>query len=227
MNQRNAISSIVMLIVLSACGSCSQPEEEQMMTVQQATTVNLIDYLADMAEKLDCFFTIEDAPDSEGVLPWIARMTIVPNAEIDSIDDLVSKLNQDLEGVDVIRSQRFPSVVHLIAEDLRVAGYVMDENVDVQYSGNIGEVPYHLGTLLQGRIGIPSGGGIPGPEMLADATTEVEIDEDDEIVRNVLTAAVPLASYSRFPWQSSPDEVNGVAHVAVIFNGKRVEEPDE
>jgi hypothetical protein len=199
----------------------------------ETDTISLDDYLAEMGEALDCFFTFEDVPDSEGSLPWIEYIAITPDSEIESIDDLVDKLNEELDGVTVVRSLAYPSVVHLIADVLMQEGYVMEDEVDVEYSGDIGSLPYHLGTLLDGRIGMPSGGpinGIPG-----DSVTQVDINVQNQSVRDVLTGAVPFNEYNRIPWESYPEQENGSSRVVVRYFGPRPEpeengddeEPDE
>jgi hypothetical protein len=186
--------------------------------------ISVEEYLAEMGEKLDCFFTIEDDLDPEGALPWIRYIDIVPDGDIDTIDALVEWLDERLEGVIAARSLKHPRVVHLIAESLVEDGYVMDEQVDTVFSGCISMLPYHLGTILNWRINQPSGRPMPG--IFGDFETGVAVDAKQETVRDVLTDAVPFDYYCRFPWEANREYGTMGDPIVVVFFGPRGEPED-
>ena len=85
-----------------------------------------------------------------------------------------------------------------------------------QYSGLLDGLPDHLGTLLDGKMHTTSGGGIP-IRIQPDLTTVVQVNVENETVRDILTGAVPLVPERRFLWESQRREINGTPKVDVRF----------
>lgn len=213
--------SAVLTVVIGA--SCAHADEPG------APPMSLGQYLWKMGDQLDCYFTIEDRPiPGTQAFPWISGIKdFEPDLNIATIDALVAKLDQELEGVQVVRSTKHPSVVHLTAEDLLQQGYVMDQQVTTQYAGLLGELPNHLGTLLNGEIKTREWGSIQKARagLFDDRTTEAVVDVQNEEVRDVLTGAVPLEGYSRVLWASGrydPTEPT----VYVRYTGRRLKPED-
>ena len=188
-------------------------------------TENLDDYLSEMGERLNCFFTFEDDLDADGAQPWIRYIEVTPDYEIETIDALVDALNEleELEGITMVRSETYPSVIHLKADILLQEGYVMDETVDVEYAGRIGLLPSHLSTLLDGRIGAKASYAIP---QFTDFGTEVEIDLQDTTVRDALTGAVPFEEYNYLLWEARREYGVEGEPIGVMYFGPRGE-PEE
>lgn len=204
------VSLLLAGLLQSACDAQESP-----------SIIHLRDYLAEMSERLDCYFTFEDlpVPGTTNTYPWIADIKgFVPDLEITTIDALVAKLDQELEGVTVVRSTSYPSVVHLIAEALLQQGYVLEQAVTIEHSGSLGSLLDQLEMLTDGKIGRRTGGAIR-PIVRFDDTTEVEVSVQNQTVRNVLTGAVPLQGYGRFLWESRRVEISGNPKIVVRYYG--------
>lgn len=200
MYQRRIVNTVAVLIATCLAVRCARGQQPA------PRPISLARYLNRMGDDLDCYFTIEDRPArGTQAFPWIAYLKdFEPDFEVATIDALVAKLDQELDGVQVVRSTKFPSVVHLIAEDLLVQGYPMVEQVTVQYEGLLRGLPDRLGTVLDGKIGSKDFGTIQEARagMAGDFRTETEIDVENALVRDILTGAVPLEGYKRFLWES-------------------------
>jgi len=126
------------------------------------------------------------------------RYDLTPDPNIKTVQALVEKLRRELKGIRVIQNAKNPAVIHLIAERLsRIEGYAMDKELDVKYSGVIGELPGEVGRHVPG-IGFSRGafiGEVPG-----DFRTQVKVDVKNQTVREVLTGCVPLKDYSGILW---------------------------
>jgi hypothetical protein len=203
----------------------TESEGDPTMPPQIVETENLDDYLSEMGERLNCFFTFEDDLDPDGAQPWIAYIEVTPDYDIETIEALVDALNEmeDLEGITIVRSETFPSVIHLKADILLQEGYVMDETVDVEYAGRIGLLPDHLGTLLEGRIRERKGIAIG---EFTDVGTEIDLDVQDMTVRDVLTAAVPFDEYNYLLWEARREYWAEGEPIGVMYFGPRGE-PEE
>lgn len=185
---------------------------------------DLQEYLLEMGDRLGCYFTIEDRPDPE---PDDARFIthrrdFIVDLEITTIDALVQHLDEQLEDVRVVRSTKYPSVVHLIAEDLLQEGYVMDEKVTFEFKGPLEHLPHELQIRHAGKIHCAwdaSGDVFPGLCRGYGIDPEVQVAVVDETFRNLLTGAVPLEGFTRVLWLSVRAEANGTSKVWVTYSG--------
>lgn len=152
---------------------------------------------------------------------------IEPDEEVTSIDDLVEKLNNDVDGLTARRRSRWPKVIHLIDDKLgSVSGYAIEQEVTLELSGTVDKLVLQLGQTLDGRIGRVQGAKLPPDdfEILFDNKTKATIDVGNEKVRNVLTSAVPLGNYSRVLWGAITYTTNSEHRVEVSFGGPPWEE---
>lgn len=203
-----------------------KPEDAMMSTKENLAPKQLGykylgSYLMQMGRKLDCYFTIEDAPiPGSNTFPWLLEITdFQSDVSIETIDELVTYLDEELSGVDVFRSQQSPLVIHLVAEVMRDENYVMDQKVTVAgYSGGIGMLPDHLGALLNESIESRNYGVLPMLEV-TDVSTEITVTAEDETVRDILTKVVPLENYHRFLWESR--RINEQAAIDVFYYGQK------
>ena len=208
-----------------------------------AEAVSLWDYIQEMSVKLDCYFTLEDRFTDNPTRLWpraydaSVAPNIAPAPEIDTIDALVAKLQADLTksnddqiGYRVMRSADYPSVIHIIAEDLIEEGYVLDQQVSIDFSGTNQELANQLGTLVDGKIGASDGGiGIPF-YPLENYTTQVDVHLEGKTVRDVLTAAmpaVPVQGYSPVLWQAIRTEKTGYPPFGVVFRTNWFEDEEQ
>jgi hypothetical protein len=163
-------------------------------------------YLRFLAKRLDFYFTIEEGPRrfySPGIADSSA--TTLP-VDVASIDDLVARLNEALDGVKVFRSETLPNVVHLVSKKLldeagatekaaekegAAEEYSLDRRVSFdRFEGRL--------NLLPSRVGDAAGGGltawsvgVPPDYVGGDSETKIAVSATDRTVRDVLTAAVP------------------------------------
>lgn len=183
--------------------------------------VPLFEYLYEMADALDCYFTAERMADSPTYRSPIKVAYIGPE-EVTSIDALVDKVNNDVDGLTATRSGKFPKVIHLVEEALAdIPGYAIEEVVTIEFSGTVDKLLLELGQLLDDRIRRVTGGGIPPDPLdaLFDDETETEVDAEEEIVRDILTGAVPFEGYNRVLWSAATYLTNADHHVETTFLG--------
>ena len=183
-------------------------------------TLLIFEYLYSMGDALDCYFTVERMTSTATYSSPLDVADIQPEW-VNSIDALVAKLNNDVTGLSATRSTEWPNVVHLVDDALgAVSGYAIEEEVTLEFSGIVDELIPRLGQELDGLIGPPRMSGIPPGEFwLVDGETEAEVAVTDEVVRNVLTGAVPLQNYNRVLWGATTYISNGSHHVEVSFGG--------
>jgi hypothetical protein len=198
------------------------PEGDAMST---ENALSIFEYLYMMGDTLDCYFTVERAGSTAHRSPYVAL--IEPDEEVTSIDDLVEKLNNDVDGLTATRSSRWPKVIHLVDDTLgSVSGYAIEQEVSFEFSGTVDKLVLRLGEEFNGRIGRVKGGGIPQSawDLLYDDETKATIDVQNEKVRNVLTSAVPLENYNRVLWGATTYTTNGEHRAEVSFGGPPWEE---
>lgn len=208
--------AILILTTISLSARCAPQSCASIKETETPMFLNLRGYLANMAVKLDCYFTFEEGPGPD----TIANVKdFVRDVDIETIDALVTHLDGQLEGVQVVRSTKHPNVVHLILEDLLQEGYVMDETVNVQYEGLLALLPDHLGTLLDQEIKARTWGDFREAYEW-DCSTEVDVNGTNEVVRDVLSGAIPLEGYRRFLWEARRIESNESPAMLVRFYGR-------
>lgn len=184
---------------------------------------SLPEYIHYMAVKLDFYFTFEETGNLQGGRPSIQNIEdFDADVDIATVDALAAHLDS-LENVTAFRSARNPKVIHLVADDLLIDGYVMDRRVSVEkYAGGINRLADRLGEALRGKIQSKRGGVFP--PLWGDGVTQVQVSADQEIVRDVLTSAVPLDRYRRRIWVA--EQRDATSPVEIAYMGLRtVEEP--
>lgn len=188
------------------------------MLLLEVQNVAFRDYLRDIGGKLDCYFTIErlaDTPTSRS--PFSSRDFTADGVQ--TIDELVAKMNKDLIGITATRDKVNPSVVHLSETALpKAEDYGMAQKATIKFQGT------PLNFLVQLNKQIPSIGprrmeGIPNQPQ--DHTTQMDVDVHDKLVRDLLTSAVPLKGYHRIIWEALTFDEDGKFHTDIWFYGKK------
>jgi len=146
------------------------------------------EYLYAVGKKLDCHFTVEDCPPEGQAAPWLLSIEeFTWDADLETVDQLVTRLATDLPKVKVWRSERWPSVVHLVAKDLLKEGFVMDQVVEIgAYRGLLYDLPDHIGSLTDARVRTQRGFST-ATIFSVDQTTRVDIKDERGTVRDILT----------------------------------------
>jgi hypothetical protein len=182
-------------------------------------------WLWDLPERIDCHFTIEKTHSSEDRLSIFetARIAVNPD-EIKSIDELVSRLSQEVEGIEVRRSRKNAKIVHLVESSLaEYKDYVMNKTLDFKYSGKVEGLATALGNRLE-AIG-PRRSGF-NTDLFYDHITTVEIDVKMESVREILSQAVPLKNYKRIIWRTDTATDRRPATVVQFYGPKTISRQD-
>ena len=218
-------AALIGLLGVSGSPACEKGKTD--MTTGAAEKVYYKEYLADVCEELDCYYTVEQREGTRERLSPLENAEFLPES-VATIDALVEKLRRDLPEVTVRRSTVRPQVIHLIETDLLEAGgYGMEQTVTLQYTGTPHGLTDTLGERLTG-IGRRSWGSFP--IAVVDGVTEISVDVKDQPVRDVLTEAVPLKGYSRPMWDARTIRRDGGEFTGVNFYGPEdppAEDPEE
>jgi hypothetical protein len=224
-------SAVIFVVGLTAflyCGdgSASTPPGKgcTIMPTQDQSKVDYREYLLRIGEKLNCYYTIERLGDTEEK-PSPLAVAEVTDDDVETIDALVAKLNQELTGVTATRDETNRSVIHLNEDALqKVGGYDLSRKVTLNYKGD----PYRmLGELnkLDATVGPQT--SFAFPNLGADSTTPVNVNAQDQPLRQVLTFAVPLDGYNRIIWVAITSSSDNKIYTGVRYYGIKQVEPLE
>ena len=209
----------LLLTALVTCQPAPAPPSDQ-----ESVTVPYWEYLETMCGKLDCHATVERAVDKD-IEQWSPLVeAVVVDEEVESVEELVKKLDEEIEGVDVSlgRSGGFP-VVHLAQTELRKGdAYPLDRKLTINYAGTLGGL---LDELEQRRTGIKFG----FPNVLPmrtryDRDTRTAVNVADGTVRTALIDAVPLKGYNWLVFEAITYDRDGSPDTEVHYIG---EEPEK
>jgi hypothetical protein len=214
---------IACIVVLSMVASASIAYGQGIET-RDMEKVGLKFYLADQAERLDCYFTfeatlntLEKVPPFETSYPF-ETTRITPNGQIATVDELITTL-AELKDLVVLRNTSNPRVIHLMERALFEAqGYPLNEKADIAYSGVLAGLPSKLGERLQG-IG-PIRGGFQ-EDLFTDYVTQVRFEAKNKAGRDILTDCVPLNAYGRFLWRARTSKRDGKLETEVQYYGPK------
>jgi len=189
-------------------------------------TLSIFEYLYMTGDTMDCYFTVERlASSTTHRSPYAA---LIEPEEVTSVNDLVDKLNEDVEGLTATRSSRSPKVIHLVDDALgTIPDYAIEQVITLEFSGTVDKLVIRLGEEFNGRIGRVKRGGIPPSEwdLMYDNETQATIDVENETIRNVLTTAVPLENYSRVLWGATTYPTED--HIELSFGGPPWEDEEQ
>jgi hypothetical protein len=202
------------------------------------------DYLSEMGNRLDCYFTVESIGHTEMVYPPngnpfrapvygnpILNGTVnVGSEDAKSINAMVSFLNKvsiewgPAQKIRLVaeKIERNKTIIRIRDARLSdVAGYVLNTKVSIEYNG----IPNGLLTLLstQDPLIRPRNFVSTVGDIGIDINTPVRVAVKDTPIRNLLTDCIPLSEYSRIIWGSF---TNGKAEspvVTVEFYGRSME----
>ena len=211
---------------------------ESMKTQQTPVVMPDYAYLHDVGIKLGCHFTLEYRDYAGATRRPKVQAKGTNDEDVISMDGLLIKLHQDLEGFYIARDPSNSKIIHLIQDSLRRSDYIMDRKRSVQYVGNLvgctivddtgknivkGE---GLVTVLgkgTGKIdsGIPSADGI---DAFQDCQTMVRVSATNKSIRSIITECLPLVKYNPILWRAvTITTKTGDEKILVQFYGPKID----
>lgn len=161
-----------------------------------------------------CTLEVSYHPDED---PFLYRPYIRDDSEPRSLEESIAKLSREVPGFEFRRNERNPKIIHAIDKRLlKLDDYDLDEEVDFEYSGVLGELSRALQRKLP-AIG-PKTSGLVG-EVFDDHVTETEVRAKGETVRQILTEAAPPKGYGPILWRAETTISEGEAKTTVQFYG--------
>lgn len=216
------------LIIILGLTHCAKDNIMKTMKIGERKTNEMILslYLAEMSEKLGCYYTLErlNADNHESLINAITVMGIAEDPNVTNLNSLTMRLRRDLHGCTVEESKNNPKILHIIETPLtRLKDYALEKKADITYSGDLG--PGHgqgLVVELSKKLD-----GI-GPRTRGDNTTafddhltQVTVQAKNEKVRDILTDCVPLTNYGPFLWTAETTKVGLKSETVVQYFGPK------
>lgn len=188
---------------------------------QAASRLPYFQYLREVGEKLDCYFTFE----TNNTQPIERSGSFIVPGDDGTIDAVVAKLNKEFKRFRAVRDSAYPSVIHLTDVTLTaVNDYGLDRTVTVNYQGTIDGFLARLHQLLpavgNARKSAHAEEGMKIGEF-SDTTTGVMVDSRDSPLRQVLTSVVNLSGYKRTIWSAHTNLENGSHFTGIVFHGPK------
>lgn len=177
--------------------------------------ISFYDYLNVMWRKFGCSFTIEFLR-KEGEFPAPLEFGSVINndREIESIDGLISKLQQEFPHCQIVQDAKNPKVLHLMDDRLKsLKSYALDQKTTLTFKGKLGDLPVALGKKIEG-VGLfaPPKGMSPLPSN----ETPVSIKEKNYEIRQLLTDHIPQAG-RHILWVGETTIEGGMAKTGLLL----------
>jgi|GEM_PF-4464045 len=179
--------------------------------------IGLDEFLVQAGTPLNCRFIFEVVASNRNRLSAIEAAEIVP-AHVGSVEELISKLQADLEEVqvEVVEQKGDMTVIRLMETPLvGKPGYALDHQVSIEFSGSL----YNLLRALKEQL--PTVGPVTfgvGP-IYDDAITQTSISVEMQSVRTILTDAVPLEDYGPLLWFARTYDLEQNPRTEVRFLG--------
>jgi len=161
--------------------------------------VPLEDFLVRCGNKLNCHFTIERM-DSTATLQSALEVAGVFSEEVATIDQLILKLQKELDSVVVLRYADRPSVIRIVESKLfSMKGYPLSQKITIKFSGKIDRMVSEIHKMVDNVGLITSDGRVLWSN---DTVTKVDIAFEDKSILFVLTNSINLTANRRIIWES-------------------------
>ena len=176
--------------------------------------VFLVQYLAELGDAYDCFFTIEEAwKDGEPVNTMESYSAQSPSRS-ENLQKNLEKLRQTVPNFTFEIDKGNPRIVHIM--DIRLAqqkGYGLERVVkNIDFKGNVNDLVTAIG-----KQGIPVSQPVltdTHEGMVRDYMTVVNVKGNDLKVRDALSNFIPLEGRSRIIWiartKLGPGEISNI-----------------
>ena len=181
-------------------------------------------HLEEWGEEFDCYFTIEDQSFVIGnsiVSSKINKMEPFEAIQgITDIDSLVGQLKRMLPFAEVRREESNTAVIHIIEKQLlKVKGYPLDIQKDLQYSGNAKEfIDILEGISPNRKIAFQMYSSSYGSNAERDKKFRLQIDSKGKTVRNLLTNWLHLPEMNRILWKIQTWDTKKGLESKLIYN---------
>lgn len=184
-------------------------------------------YLAKMSRKFpDARFTVEMLFTSDTFRP----LEMPLNSKLAMLEELAAEFERRLDvRVLIDRSDKKHPVIHLIDKALGQKSELLDQKIDLKYTGRVAQLPDTIQRQLpeEVRKRFPEltqtrfGGGSLMVGM--EGVTRVEIDVKNKSIRHIFTHCVDLDHYNETIWVSETALRDKGWITQVRFNGPKKE----
>ncbi len=179
----------------------------------------LDDFLYSAGDSLNCWFSLECLENTESRDAALEAAT-VSQAEVGSIAELVTKLRNDLDDVqvDVVEVRKGVTVIRLAEKPLLThRAYALNQKVTIEFKGLLHDFVVAL-TKEAPSVG-PITHGISSADMFEDYETRCAVSIRERSVRDALTDAIPFPKYARVLWKAKTYNLNGNPKTEVRYLG--------
>ncbi|MDD2241404.1 MAG: hypothetical protein PHO14_01370 [Kiritimatiellae bacterium] len=190
--------------------------------------------LVDLGTRLDCFFSVE----SIGCSGWLNNPILdgLMSADASSVQDIDGLMAFLTNEVCITwKSEGGTNEIQLVADrvehdgksiiricDARlmdIAGYALTNTISLEYEGSIDGLLKEMSSRenrIQPQRVISYGTGL----VRIDTMTQVKVNVEDAVARDVLTTCISLDNYHRIVWSSYTDGQAESPAVMVKFYGQ-------
>jgi hypothetical protein len=207
------------LVTLTIPFLCNAQEKKPISGTTEKSALR--NYLQRAGMRADCYFTLERDQRRINRASPFDGIHVEDDAGDVNADKLIARLQTLLPFAVVERNKSNPVVINIIESSLSNArANVMDETIDVKYTGTPSGLVEVVGKQLDGRLGRRRGGDLS--RAFEDGITHVDVNAKRQTLRNVLTDYVPLTGYSRIVWEADTldPEIEGKTETWVQYYGE-------
>ena len=178
-------------------------------------------YLAQLGDRFDCYFTIEESWSGSEIMNSLASHLVSPSkAGPDDLNQRLLELSASVPSFTFKIDENNGRIVHVIDSRLqRLSPYSMDRVVSrLEFDGGVDDLVRAIarnGVAISPQTGF--GVGDPVVER-RDWTTVVHINAEGLTVRALLSDFIPLKNYERVMWVATTERRKG-AITQVNFKG--------
>ncbi len=199
------------------------------MTTNIAVSLPLDRYLTSIGSSLNIYFTLEI--DNRGVRSGISKQknpshfsplfgaVVSEETKISNVSVLMDKLHRQFPSIAIVRDKKITSIFHIMDRSLQKdANYILNQDVNISYSGQLQNLPDALGKMLDNKI--TTRRVFTASHFSRDAITNVTVTANRLSVRDVLTDYVPIKTYSHLLWSAEAiQQSNGETSTNVAYFG--------
>ena len=200
-----AVMAPVWLLSNCRAGNIKPPRQEIMAQ-----------YLRESGNQLNCYFTIEEAKVHAGQIHSSYSQKYIAGTKVRTLNELIEKLKNDLPDTLVVRDSSDPKIIHIISKETKsTPEYPLDHRLTLSYNGDLPGLASAIGRKMNGAVG--PRGSFTTVDMEMDYITAVDVNVRDKPIREILSAGIPLAGYSRVLWKACPFDAQEDGSVAMYI----------
>lgn len=213
--------AVLTFLFFLGCHSSAQ-SEGSVKDSPNELAISLLQYLQQLGDLCDCFFTIEESWTQGEPMNSLSSHLVPATLGSGDAQQELKKLTKLVPNLVFEVDAQNPAIIHVIDSRLaQLHSYSMDQTVHgIDFTGKVNDL---LVEISRKGIKISPQTGFAVGDPLAtrmDATTVVQVKQDHATVRALLSDSIPLKSYSRILWTASTERHTGAVTV-VNFTGPR------